>query len=150
MLMNIDKLKLEQYKLLISQLQNVQLSRESANNFWIVINTIGLTAITYIHDIQSGIDKKTISLIWGLLILGSFLGILWLRALISVKKDMEIIYKLIAKFEKELGSAVFSHRYKKETTEVEAKSSVVISEIFVPVIFILSYLVLGILFYWVF
>jgi hypothetical protein len=148
--MNIDKLKLEQYKLLISQLQNVQLSRESSNNFWIVINTIGLTAITYIHDIQSGIDKKTMSLIWGLLILGSFLGILWLRALISIKKDMEIIYKLIAKSEKELGSTVFSHRYKEETTEVEEKYSVVISEIFVPVIFILSYVVLGILFYWVF
>lgn len=82
--------------------------------------------------------------------IGLILGILWLRALISVKKDMEIIYKLITKFENELGSAVFSHRYKEEKTEVEEKSSVVISEIFVPVIFILSYVVLGILFYWVF
>lgn len=72
--MSINGLKLEQYKLLITQLQNVQLSRESSNNFWVVINSIGLTAITYIHDIQSGIDKKTMSLIWGLLILGSFWG----------------------------------------------------------------------------
>lgn len=145
--MNIKDLKLEQYKLLISQLQNIQLSRESSNNFWIVINSIGLTAITYMHDVQSGIDKKTISLVWGLLILGSFLGILWLKALFSTKKDMEIIYKLIAKFENELGSVVFTDRYKEKTTEVEAKSSIVISEIFAPVIFILTYILLGILFY---
>lgn len=146
--MNITELKLEQYKLLISQLQNIQLSRESSNNFWIVINSIGLTAITYMHDIQSGIDKKTMSLIWGLLILGSFLAILWLKALVSAKKDMEITYKIISKIENELGSAVFTDRYKDKTTEVEAKSSIVISEIFAPVIFILTYVLLGILFYW--
>lgn len=145
--MNIKDLKLEQYKLLIGQLQNIQLSRESSNNFWIVINSIGLTAITYMHDIQSGIDKKTMSLIWGLLILGSFLGILWLRALISTKKDMEIVYKLIAKFENELGSAVFTYRYEEKKTEGEEKSSIVISEILAPVIFIFTYLLLGILFY---
>lgn len=145
--MNITEQKLEQYKLLISQLQNIQLSRESSN-FWIVVNSIGLTAITYMHDIQSGIDKKTMSLIWGLLILGSFLGILWLKALLSAKKDMEITYKIISKIENELGSAVFTDRYKDKTTEVEAKSSIVISEIFAPVIFILTYVLLGVLFYW--
>jgi len=148
--MDISGLKLEQYKLLISQLQNIQLFRESSNNFWIVINSVGLTAITYIHDIQSGLDKKTTSLIWGLLILGSFLGMLWLRALISTKKDMELVHKLIEKFEKELGSAVFSHRHKEGETEIEAKSSIIMSEIFVPVMFILAYVLLGILFYWVF
>lgn len=142
--MNANEFKLEQYKQLITHISSLHSARESSNQFWIVINSIGLSAISYMKGIDTDVNyyssKAAGVILFSLCIV---LSILWAIALVGFKKNINDLYFHILKFEKNFESVIFAEAYNKELMGKTIKFPIFITEIFVPVCFFISYVLLG-------
>lgn len=74
---NEKSLVFEQHKILIDSIKKSNEVREAANNFWTTINTLVVSAISYIKDTQTveGHHKPTV--VWGMIILGLIVCLSW-------------------------------------------------------------------------
>jgi hypothetical protein len=143
--MNAENIKFEQYKQLLSQLASLRSARESSNQFWVIVNTIGLTAVSYIRDLDKEGSLQIKATVVVLFMLGTALSILWLTTLLSYKKNMDSVGNQILAFETDYKSIVLSKSYKEKIGKKTIRFPAAISEIFIPICFITSYMLLGII-----
>jgi len=145
--MTHNEVLVEQYKLLISAFQTDEGTRESSNQFWVTLNSIGLSAVTYMQDIKHSTHPAESYLIFGLIALGVFLNLLWLSSLVAIKEKIETKRKVIVGLEKQLNSQVFSQLLIKDKVFFHG-TSLTQREMFTPSMFILGFVLLGFLFYY--
>jgi hypothetical protein len=143
--MNAENIKFEQYKQLLSQLAALRSARESSNQFWVIVNTIGLTAVSYIRDLGKEDSLQIKATVVVLFVLGTVLSILWFTTLMSYKKSMDSVGNQILGFETDYKSIVLSKSYKEKIGKKTIRFPAAISEACIPICFIMSYMLLGLI-----
>lgn len=93
---NADQEKIiDQYKILTDSINTNNQLRESANNFWVTVNSLGLSTIAYIKDNTNLSSDKRPFIIWILVFVGIILCCSWLSYLRTIKKTIDQRYSLL-------------------------------------------------------
>jgi len=137
MKMNDKEIILEEYKLFVATAEKVSDRRQSANNFFLTLNSIVLTLSGYLStlDIQSW--YYTIS------VMGIFISYFWLKTIKSYRQLNTGKFKVIHDIEKRLPIALFNDEWTylgRGKTKEYIKLTVVESGI--PVIFMALYILI--------
>lgn len=140
------KIALEQYKVIADSINSTNAVRESANNFWITVNSLLVSAVAYLRGIE-GLREQQEILIWSALILGVGLCISWLSSLISVKSYNNVRDGMLIEIEKNLPVKIFTASYG-ATLSDKNKRSLTTREIFVPCMFLIGYFIFMVLLFW--
>jgi hypothetical protein len=129
----------EQYKLLLESINKASEVREASNNFWIAVNTLGMSAIAYIRDSQNLIKPHKPIVLWVLISLGVSLCLAWLSYLQTIKKNVDIRNSILLAIESYLPLKIFTQILKLSGRK-EGKSSLTFKEMIVPSLFLLGYI----------
>ena len=132
----------EQYKILVESTNHLHDVRESANNYWITINSLGISAISYIKD--NHLFKSTTQplAVWFFVILGIILCCTWLNSLSVVKKSIESRHLLLKETETYLPLKIFTKLFK-STQKDKGENSLTLREMLIPSFFLLGYVGFG-------
>lgn len=135
---------IEQYKLILSSLDKLNDIREVANNFWITVNIAGVSAIAYLKD-QAQLNKDNKSyLIYTIIIVGILICVGWIRNLNVIKQGVNIRNDLLISIEKKFPAQVFTNIIR-TINKNKVKPSITESQMIVPLIFLISYIVFAFL-----
>lgn len=138
---------LELYKLYVEMADNVSARRSKANTFFLSVNTLLVTAIGILSELQSGFE--TLNLWW--VLVTSFAGILfcwtWLSTVNSYRQLNTGKFKVIHLIERKLPLAMYTAEwsYLKPKEGVSGYKRLTVVELWVPKIFAVVYLVLMII-----
>jgi hypothetical protein len=138
---------LELYKLYVEMADNVSARRSRANTFFLSVNTLLVTAIGILSELQSGFE--TLNLWW--VLVASFAGILfcwtWLSTINSYRQLNSGKFKVIHLIEERLPLAMYKAEwaYLKPKMGVSRYKQLTVVELWVPKIFAVVYLVLMII-----
>ena len=135
---------IEQYKIVIESINKNNELRESSNNFWVTVNSLGISAIAYIRDNQSFGGNQKPLIMWVLLSIGLILCFSWLSYLRTIKQSIDHRYSLLVTMEKYLPIPIFQI-FLQESGQKANKYSLTIREMFVPISFLLGYIFFSIL-----
>lgn len=138
---------LEQYRLLSESIDYTSEIRESANNFWITVNSLLISGIAYLRGLESINRDQYAFLMWSSLILGTCLCYSWLSSLGNIKKSIDTRNQIMMEIEKFLPVKIFTSTLG-QPENVENKSSITIKEMLVPCTFLLGYIFFAILLVW--
>lgn len=143
---NEDEVSLifEQYKLLTESIHRNQATRESLNQFWIAVNSIGLTAISYIKESYDPLKNQIIPIIWFFIMLGVIICWTWINSLHATKKIIDIKNKLLIEVEQMLPLKIFTQLHQK-SHRGDTNPSLTFREMVVPCLFLLGYVFYGLL-----
>jgi hypothetical protein len=134
----------DQYKLLVDSLNSTNQLRDSSNNFWITVNSLAMTGISYIREVQT-IQQDYKSLLLGTIVtLGVFVCLSWIHTLWRMKKSIDIRNKLLIKIEQNFPFPIFTKAFHL-TNQKEDKSSIAFKQMLVPALFLIGYVGFGIL-----
>lgn len=134
----------EQYKIIFDSINQLNTVRETANQFWVVVNTVAVSGISYLkglHDLET--DNRTFLLIT-LLLLGCLICGCWLQYLWNIKSHIEIRFQILKELEIHLPMKAFI----KLSERVERKvgsGNLTVQQIFIPAIFIAGYIIIAVL-----
>lgn len=134
----------EQYKIIFDSINQLNTVRETSNQFWIVVNTVAVSGISYLkglHDLEP--SHRTFLLIT-LLLLGCLTCGCWIQYLWSIKSHIEIRFQILKDLEVHLPMKAFI----KLSERVEKKvgiGNLTIQQIFIPAIFIAGYIIMAVL-----
>lgn len=132
---------LEQYKLVITSLDNTNQTRESLNTFWISSHSIVVTALAFFMNSDAFNTLQKHYLLWVIVSLGAFLSLSWIQAISTIIRTTYIRNQIIIKLEQYFPANVFTAQMiSNEGTSSTEKLS--IKEIQVPIFFLLCYLFL--------
>ena len=140
------KFAFEQYKMLSEMQLKSNEVRENANNFWITINTLCLSAIAYIREHTSLSFENKELLIWTLIGAGLVICSSWLSYLFTTKKAMDIRSKQLIAYEGYFPFPMFASILRKGQGE-KGGNILTYKEMFVPGIFLLGYIFFIIFFF---
>lgn len=140
-----EQIFLEQYKLLIESINKSNEIRETSNNFWITVNTLGVSAIAYVRDTQHlmHMTQKPLAL-WGMIVLGMVVCFAWISFLRSIKHSIEIRNNLLMELEKFCPIKIFT-MLMHETGRQKGRQSLTAKETIIPFMFIIFYSLYGFL-----
>lgn len=136
---------LEQYKLLSGEVNKTNDNRESLNNFWITLNGAILGAISYIKDMQIDNPNPKSLFIWVLGIFGLTLSVCWLKALSSIKNNIDIRNEMLIEMEKFLPVKIFTTAFNVSGRR-HGKGSLSSAEKSIPLLFCIGYVIIAIIF----
>ena len=145
---NDEEKALEQYKLLSESIDYTSEIRESANNFWISVNSLLISGVAYLRGYENINRDQYAFLMWSSLILGICLCYSWLSSLGNIKKSIDTRNQIMIEIEKFLPVKIFTSTLGR-SENVENKSSITIKEMLVPCIFLLGYIFFVILLLWI-
>lgn len=135
---------LEQYRILLESIHKLNDIRETANNFWIGINGALVATIAYVRDAKGACGDQKLFFLFTIVLLGFFLTSFWLSSLISIKNNIDIKNKLTAEIEEYLPAKIFTVTMKQKTGQKENWSALALKEMFVPLTFLLEYVIFAI------
>ncbi|MBN9412647.1 MAG: hypothetical protein J0H12_01800 [Candidatus Paracaedimonas acanthamoebae] len=135
---------IDQYKILSDSINTSNQQRESANNFWVTVNSLGISSIVYIRDIFNLNNQQKPLIIWVLVLLGFVLCCSWLSYLATIKKTIEQKRALLLVIENYLPLPIFGTLLHKAYLD-EIKNSLTLREMFVPISFLAAYILLGLI-----
>lgn len=133
---------LEQYKIVVSSLDNTNETRESFNTFWTSAHSIILTALAFfmnsapLNEQQKNLVLLTISLI------GFFLCLSWIQAIGTIAQSIRLRNAILVQLEEYFPANIFSVQIlsNKGTHSPEKLS---LKEIQVPIFFLIGYSILS-------
>lgn len=136
---------LEQYKLYVEMADRISARRNLANVFFLTLNTLCLTAIGFMFEKVSLVNPKWIISfpLFGMMLL----CVIWWWLLRSYKNLNTAKYKVIGNLEKRLpASPYWSAEWMElgEGKDIKKYLPLTALEIFVPIVFGLIYLMLGV------
>lgn len=134
---------IEQYKILIDSLNQLNNTRENANNFWMGINGFGISAIAYLRDIGDTNQYKFVFLIT-MSVVGLLFCLSWLSYLRTIKESIEVRSRLLIELERELPMTLFTKIFARSSGQ-PGKSTLTLKEMLVPSLFIAGYIFFSIL-----
>ncbi len=135
---------IDQYKIIIDSINKINEVRESSNNFWVTVNSLGISAIAYISDNKGFGGNQKPLIIWVLILLGFILCLSWLSYLRTIKHSIDHRHSLLVIMEKYLPIPIFQI-FLEESGRKANKYSLTIREMFVPISFFLGYIFFSIL-----
>jgi len=143
---NEQNIILEQYKMLVESINKINDTRESSNGFWIATNGVGVSILAYIRDAHNISQKQISILLITLIILGIVFSLSWISYLFSIKKSLEVRCDILVKLENTLPVPIFSKIFSL-SNEKTSKAELTVKEMFVPSLFLVSYILFAILFF---
>ena len=133
-----------QYKLYVESAEKISERRVSSNNFLLTVNAFLVT----LNGFQAAIWNKNY---WGVLIplAGFLVSLTWLRIIISYSNLNAVKFKVIHELEKHLPAALYSYEWQKaELGRGKVYRPMSHLERWIPVVFIILYVVLAIAVVW--
>lgn len=128
----------EQYKVIITSIDQINLSKATSNPFWSTANGVTITSISYINTLtQLTVLDKT-SLTASLLGVGYLLCLAWISYLNTIRKNLEIRYEILVELENHFPVKYFQRTYER-LNKKEGKLSLTFKELLVPCIFLGAY-----------
>ena len=100
----------EQYKLYLSGIEKISDRRENANKYFVAINSVIILAGTFLIDHVKNI-RELIFLLYGILILGIVICIIFWFLINSYKQLNTAKFELLHKIEKELPLQLYSKEW---------------------------------------
>jgi hypothetical protein len=142
---SIDSKKelLEQYKMVVTSIDNTNQTRESLNTFWTSSHSIMLTALAFFMNNASLNYQQKVFLMWTVGLIGSFLCISWIQAISTIIKSIQLRNVILMRLEQYFPANIFSVQIlnRKSNTSTEKLS---LKEIQVPIFFLIGYIILTI------
>ena len=133
----------DQYKLLVSSLDNSNLVRETSNPYWITVTGLGLGAISYIKDmINIPLQHKTI-LLTTIVLIGIILCGAWINYLRSLKHSIEVRNQLLEELEGYFPVKLFTNVFRMSGRN-KNKGSLTEHVMLIPSLFLLGYIFFGV------
>ena len=143
---NEIKIIVEQYKILTESLNNTNVIRESSNNFWMAVNGLCLSGIAYIKDSHMTSSEHKYLFMYTLIFIGTFLCLFWINFLFTIKKTIQVRNSLVIELEKYSPIKVFTRVFSL-TQQKTGAASLTLREIFIPILFLIGYLLFGFMLY---
>lgn len=126
---------IEIYKLLVEMADRVSQRRQSANSFYLTVNTAIIGASAYV--IRETQDTN----IWIISLAGVAICILWIRSVLSYKSLNSVKFEVITELEKQLPVAAYSNEWRiLNSKDGKRHTPFHKIEILVPLVFILLHL----------
>lgn len=141
------KIAFDQYRIIVDSINSTNSVRESANNYWVTVNSLLFSAVAYLRGMEDIKREQHEVLIWSVLILGIGLCLFWLSSLISIKSYNNIRNSMLIEIERVLPAKVFTASYGR-TQSYKNKRSLTIREMFVPCMFLIGYFIFMFLLIW--
>ncbi|OJX08264.1 MAG: hypothetical protein BGO76_03130 [Caedibacter sp. 38-128] len=135
---------IDQYKIMCDSINTNNQLREAANNFWVTVNSLGISSIAYIKDTSNLNSEQKPLIMWVLVFLGFTLCCSWLSYLKTIKKTIDQKHTLLLVMEQYLPLPIFQNLLQKARPD-KNKNSLTIREMFVPISFLLGYIFLGVI-----
>lgn len=134
---------LEQYKMVVTSLDNTNQTRESLNTFWTSSHSIMLTALAFFMNNASFNYQQKVLLMWTVGLIGSFMCISWIQAISTIIKSIQLRNELLIQLERYFPANVFSVQIlnRRGNSSTEKLS---LKEIHVPIFFLVGYTILTI------
>jgi len=133
------KFLFDQYKIITDSLNKINEIRETANNFWIGLNGVLISAIAYIKEMQNIGDSPKQLFLWTTIFLGVFMSLTWLSYLLTIKRSVDIRNNMLIEFEKYLPAKPFTIAIGLMGRR-KGKGSLSFKEIRVPLLFLIGYI----------
>lgn len=132
---------LEQYKMVVTSLDNTNQIRESLNTFWTSSHSIMLTALAFFMNNASLNYQQKVVLMWTVGLIGSFMCISWIQAISTIIKSIQLRNEILIRLELYFPANVFSIQIlnRRGNTSTEKVS---LKEIHVPIFFLIGYVIL--------
>jgi len=127
---------LEQYKIFVESVNNISSKRDSANYFYLTINSTLFTIISYLSSLEINIVMSALLPIIGILISFS-----WIKIINSYKNLSEGKFKVIHELENYLPASLFKYEWHILINKVKYHP-ITNTEKTIPKIFILFYILL--------
>jgi hypothetical protein len=127
----------DQYKILLESINKLNEMRENSNQFWIGVNGLGISFLSYWQDSQ-GTHQHHKSFLIAILIVGMLFCLLWLSYLWTIKKRIGIRNDILMNLEKNFPLPVFSRVFSL-SEEKKGKTSLTVKEMLVPGLFMTGY-----------
>ena len=138
------KILFEQYKLLVDSINKTNDLRETGNNYWITVNTLGISAVAYIRDAQDLTQHQKPLVLWVIVLLGLTVCGIWFNFLATIKKRTEMNNNFLIEIEKYLPLKIFTKGLAISRRQ-EGENSLTFKEMIVPCLFLIGYLTFAIL-----
>ncbi len=145
--MGKDDALLKQYEIMVGTTQNVTTWRQTANTFYLTINTALLSLILYTAQTSITGEKIILSAI------GIILAVLWFYSIDYYKKLNKAKFDVIWLMEEKLPMQMFKLEYKgdKEKDKVEGYrgrvKGITVIEKYLPVVFGVAYVITLVIFF---
>lgn len=133
---------LEQYRILVEVINKNNENRENLNNFWITLNGTIFAAIAYVKDMQIDNPNPKSLFIWVLWGFGIIMSFIWVRALSSIKNNIDLRNAILIEMEKYLPAKIFTTTLI-ETGRIRGENSLSSTERTIPIFFCIGYVILG-------
>lgn len=132
---------LEQYKLYVESAEKISERRLSANNYLLTVNTLFVTLYGLLSEtIYDGIWTVLVPLA------GILVSLTWHRIITSYRDLNTVKFKVIHELENELPAALYDYEWQKaEEGRGKAYKPLTHLERWVPIVFIILYLILAII-----
>jgi hypothetical protein len=127
----------DQYKILLESINKLNEMRENSNQFWIGLNGLGISFLSYWQDSQSAHQHHKSFLI-AIFIVGMLFCSVWLSYLWTIKKRIGIRNDILMNLEKNFPLPVFSRVFSL-SEEKKGKTSLTVKEMLVPCLFMAGY-----------
>ncbi|AIL13156.1 hypothetical protein IM40_05985 [Candidatus Paracaedimonas acanthamoebae] len=108
---------INQYKIINDSINTSNQLRESANNFWVIVNSLGISAIAYTRDTSNLNSNQKPLILWVLVLLGFSLCFSWLSYLATIKKTIEQKHSLLFTIEQYLPLPIFQNLLQKSRAD---------------------------------
>lgn len=141
-----QKIIIEQYKILVESINQLNTTRESSNYFWVTANSIIVTALSYSNTLSDITSINRNTFVGSLFLIGYILCIIWTSYLNTLRKSLEMRYEKILEIEKNFTFKIFQHIYG-QVNKKEGKKSLTFKELLIPIIFICIYTLLALDFF---
>ena len=129
----------EQYKLFLESLERDETRRETVNQVWVVLNSFGLSALTFLKETNVPIGLKDSILFLIISLIGMLLCAAWILSINSLKYKIKYKRNLLIHLENALGDKLQRKAYMEKKLEKQ-ESILAFSELMVPSLFFIAYL----------
>lgn len=135
---NEKDLSFEQYKMIVDSINLLNNTREYSNPFWITVNGLTISGISYANTLADVTAANKTSLIASLVVLGYLFCLAWVNYLNTLRKSLQIRFEILRELENYYPVKVFQRAYQ-DLDQKEGKLSLTFNELLVPCIFLGAY-----------
>jgi hypothetical protein len=145
-----DKNRLfDQYHFLLDSINQMEGRRENTNIFFSTINSAILTGSQLVGNMGGSYIQAKFIILGLILAIGIILSFSWVSVLNAYRRLEHIYFSTLQLMENHFPSNVFTYCIERSSSFVGDKKTVIVSrELFVPIFFLIAYMVVGILAVW--
>ena len=130
----MNNFEFEQYKIFLESLERDESRKETVNQVWIVLNSFGLSALSFVKETNIPIGWKDYILFIIVSLIGMLLCVAWILSMNSLRYNIQHKRKLLITLENILGDKFQRKVYMEKKLEKQ-ESVLAFSEIMVPILF---------------